>query len=464
MTTATAAATATQLDTTGLLEPQKQHSKKLLDSLYTNGVSVDLSETGTGKTYTACWIAKQYNSPVVIVCPKPVIPSWKKVLNLFNIRANVIINFEKLVRGNTQYLTFNNKRDDGPNDYTINFPKNSLVIVDECHKCKSWKSKNSDFLIALKNHDYRILLISATAATNPLEMKAFGYATHLHNLKNYYEFLDGGGAYRNRFGGLNIDTENKKTVQFMAGVHNTLFNEYNVASRMTRKQFGNIFPHNRITAEAHDMGNNSAKIQKTYELMQKELDALDERSKTYSQHHFAIMMKYRRHAELLKVPTMVEYIEDCYDDHISPVIFVNFNDSVEAIARLLQKNNKYNNKVGYIVGGQTDRRRQQDIDDFQADKKRIMIANLAAGGVGVSLHDLNGKFARGSLISPSWSAINMLQSLGRIHRAEAKTPTIQKILFAANTIEERVCQRVQSKLNNIEALNDGDLSFDIKIA
>ena len=93
-----------------------------------------------------------------------------------------------------------------------------------------------------------------------------------------------------------------------------------------------------------------------------------------------------------------------------------------------------------------------------------MIANLAAGNAGVSLHDLNGKFPRASVISPSYSAINLLQALGRIHRAEGKTKCVQKIMFAAGTIEEDACKRVQCKLNNLECLNDGDLTYEVRIA
>ncbi len=32
-------------------------------------------------------------------------------------------------------------------------------------------------------------------------------------------------------------------------------------------------------------------------------------------------------------------------------------------------------------------------------------------------------------------------------------------MFAAGTIEEDACKRVQSKLNNLECLNDGDLTY-----
>ncbi len=194
-----------------LLAPQREHAVNLLNSLYVNGVASDQSETGTGKTYVAAWIAKYLNSPVVIVCPKVVIPSWTKVLSYFGIKAHCLINYEKLIRGNTEHLSFKDNRDDSASDYIINFPKNSLVILDEVHKCKSGSSKNSDFLIKLKMDGYKTLLLSATTATNPLEMKAFGFATTLHNLVNYRHFITDSGAYVGRFGGYQIDLGSQRT-------------------------------------------------------------------------------------------------------------------------------------------------------------------------------------------------------------------------------------------------------------
>jgi hypothetical protein len=447
-----------------LLPPQREHAVNLLNSLYINGVACDQSETGTGKTYVAAWLAKNLNSPVVIVCPKVVIPSWTKVLSYFGIKAHCLINYEKLIRGNTEHLSFKDGKDTGPSDYTINFPKNSLVILDEVHKCKSATSKNSDFLIKLKMDGYKSLLLSATAATNPLEMKAFGFATTLHNLVSYRHFITSSGAYAGRYGGFQIDLQSQKTIEAMSNIHNTLFNLYKVSSRMTRKMFDKIFPDNHVMAECFDMGTNTDKINRVYEQMEAEMAALEESSINYSQHHFAIMTKARRMAELLKVPTMVEMIEDWYDEGISPVVFVNFTDTVEAIEKQLAKNRKFDGKIARIVGGQSDKVRQKDIEDFQSDNKRIMIANLAAGNAGVSLHDLIGNHPRGSIISPSYSAINLLQALGRIHRAEGKTTCIQKVMFADGTIEVEACKRVQSKLNNLECLNDGDLTYSVRIA
>jgi SNF2 family DNA or RNA helicase len=451
------------MNTNQLLLPQREHAVRGLNSLYLNGVFADMSETGCGKTYVASWIAKTLNVPIVVVCPKVVRRTWDTVLANFGIKANVLINFEKLMRGNTTHLTFKNNRDDGPQDYQLHFPKDCLIIVDEVHKCKGWNSKNSDFLIACKQQNFKLLLLSATAATNPLEMKSFGFATLLHNLSDFRGFLMNAGAYTSRFGGYQIDLGCDKTQRAMQSMHNDLFKTMECAGRMTRKSFGNIFPDNRVSAECVDFGTNTTKIQRVYELMESELAQLEQQSAGYKEHQFAIMTKARRLAELLKVPIMVDMMEDLFDEGISPVVFVNYTETVEAIRNKLLKNAKLAAHMCFIVGGQSEKVRNADIDAFQSNTRRIMIANLAAGNAGVSLHDLIGGAARHSIVSPSFSAIHLVQALGRIHRAEGKTACIQKVLFAADTIEEQACRRVQAKINNIDQLNDGDLTSGINL-
>jgi len=456
-----------------LLEPQIPHSKRLIDSLYINGVAVDLSETGCGKTYVATSIAKTMNVPIVVICPKAVIPAWHKVLKEANVlhlaqqsnNCYRIINYEKLVRGNTIYMTYQrtnfvNKKNWQSNGIDLHFPSDCLVILDEVHKCKGYSSLNSNLLIALKNANYKLLMMSASAATNPLEMRAFGYATCLHNGENYREWSGAHADTSIGVMGTVYNIQSPRSQEGMRRIHAKLFDEHNMASRLTRLEMRAMFPDNRVLAECFDMGSNTGKIQAVYEQMEAEIARLDERSKDYSGHVFAQLVKARRLAEVLKVPTMVDMVEDMYREGMSSVVFVNYVETIEALTKRLTK---ITDKVGYIVGGQTTKRRQSYIDGFQCDDLRIMLVNQSAGNAGIGLHDLHGKHARGAILNPSFSAINLLQSLGRIHRANGKTPCIQKIVFAANTIEERCCAKVQAKLDNLDCLNDGDLIGDVKI-
>lgn len=111
-----------------------------------------------------------------------------------------------------------------------------------------------------------------------------------------------------------------------------------------------------------------------------------------------------------------------------------------------------------VWGSQDANTRDKNIADFQADKERVIICNIRAGGVGISLHDLNGKYSRVSLISPSYSAQDLVQALGRIHRAGAKSGAIQKIIFCAGTVEEKMAKKVKRKIKNIETLNDNEIN------
>jgi SNF2 family DNA or RNA helicase len=111
-----------------------------------------------------------------------------------------------------------------------------------------------------------------------------------------------------------------------------------------------------------------------------------------------------------------------------------------------------------VHGQQTPKEREQNISDFQADKERVIILNIRSGGVGVSLHDLNGNHPRVSLISPSWSAQDVVQAVGRVWRAGSKSSSLQKIVYCANTIEEEICERMKIKIDNINTINEASVS------
>ena len=454
------------LNFNGLLEPQKIHSTKLLNSLHMNGFAFDASPTGTGKTYCASWIAKNYGSSVVVICPKSVQKNWFDTLKSFGIDNPIVMTFERLVRGNTNYYTYDMSVYLNRTNWwkslgiTVNFPNNSLVILDEVHKCKGQKSLSGECLVAIKNAGHKLLMLSASAATNVTEMKAFGYVTLLHSGYGFYDFCKDNGVAFNRFGLGTWDANLQKCKEGMVRIHNTLFNTLGCANRMNRKDFGNIFPDNQVIADGFDLGSNTAKLQSVYNEMEYELMNLDESSMEYSEHHFAIIMKARRQSELLKVPAMVSWIEDMYDEGVSPVVFINFRETLEAIEKRLDSA-KYSGKIAKIVGGQTQKQRDNEIEQFQSDTKRICLVMVAAGSASVSLHDLNGNYPRSTLINPSYSAINTLQALGRCHRANGKTPVIQRFFFANGVeIEEKMRKRVNLRLTNLDSLNDGDLSLD----
>jgi SNF2 family DNA or RNA helicase len=157
------------------------------------------------------------------------------------------------------------------------------------------------------------------------------------------------------------------------------------------------------------------------------------------------LLRARQLAEALKAPDLAEMAEELRLEGNSVVLFVNFSDTVDALCARLS--------CPKIDGRQNAAERQRAIDSFQADETELLVVNTAAGGTGISLHDINGDRPRVSLISPTFSAKHYLQCLGRIHRNGAKSDAVQQIVVAADSIEEHVVRSINKKIETMEMLH-----------
>lgn len=183
---------------------------------------------------------------------------------------------------------------------------------------------------------------------------------------------------------------------------------------------------------------------------------------------FAIKQKARQRVELLKADTLLELGCDFLDQNRSVAIFVNFIETLDYLKKKFSIKMKATKStaaaISVVRGGQSIRERQKNIDLFQNNTNRLILLTMQSGRESISLHDQHGGHPRVSLISPSWSAQDLVQALGRIHRAEGKTPCLQYLVYCAKTIEDRVCEVIQRKIETINLINDGDLIGAFQIA
>ena len=99
------------------------------------------------------------------------------------------------------------------------------------------------------------------------------------------------------------------------------------------------------------------------------------------------------------------------------------------------------------LGNQNARNRQLEIDRFQTGKTKCVMFTFKAGGVGLSLHHHdNTCLPRESIIAPCYSAIEMVQGLGRAPRLTSLSETIQSMIFYKGTIEDHIADKVSEKL------------------
>ena len=416
-----------------LYDWQQPSADSLLASLREHHVAADWSDTGTGKTAKAVWVAKQLGKPVAIICPKAVIPAWKRWCQEAEIEPTFILNYEKLRTGSTPYGDFVS----GAWVWSKPIVFDQLFIWDEVHKCKGPNSLNGKMLIA--SRPFYTLMLSATFASNPLDMKATGFVLGLHKYADFWPWCVKNGVKKAPWGAMAYFGGKKK----LAVIHQQMGPK---ASRVRIAELGDQFPDNEVYAEAYDCGD----VQGLYEDLQNRLAELERSKAADRPHPMTEILRARQESELLRVPVLTDLTESLLDEGRSVVIFCNFRNTLDSLLSFFSN-------ACVIWGNQSTDERQSMIDSFQADEARVMLCQIQSGGVGVSLHDERGERPRSSLICPTYSAIDLKQALGRIHRAGAKSKSVQRIIFAADSIEEAVMKKVRAKLHNIETLNDGDV-------
>jgi superfamily II DNA or RNA helicase len=439
----------------GLRPWQVDSVAKLCSVIKKWGCGIDGSDVGVGKTYVACGVARELDMDILIVCPKAVMESWRRVIvNHFKMHGRLvgIINYEMLRMGRSDSMiaSYVKNRKTHVEEFKWKIPKSTLIVWDESQKLKGATTKNSEVCLKALKDGYKMLFCSATNATNPLELRTVGMAIKLfENNKQYYQWLYAHGVSKGRFG---LQFNGNKEV--LKKLHKDIF--VNRGSRLTRDTIPN-FPESQIIAECYDMEEEAQrKINSIYDEMENELAKLQKKikkEKNDSAHELTAILRARQKVELVKVPLFVEMIEEALENNMSVVVFVNFTETIEALSKRL-------NTTCIVNGVVSDTERQKNIDDFQSDKQRVILVNIAAGGAGLSLHDLHGNHPRTALISPSYSAVLMRQATGRVWRDSAKSKSLQKIVFVAKTVEERVCKTVNEKLKNMDLLNDGDLKYE----
>lgn len=432
-----------------LYDWQIPHVGKLVRSLSKYGVAKDGSDTGTGKTVMALYAIKQCNLIPFVICPKAVIPSWETWMKeIFgHVKVDMVHNYERLKTGKTKFV----KRKGKSYDWQLNREK-IVIVFDEDHRCKGDKSQNAKLMYSAKKQGYKLLLLGATSFSSPIEMKALGYALGLHDWSGWWKWCLQNNCVHGDWGGLVY----RASPEHLEYLHQQV---YGKGSRIRVKDLPDgAFPDSVVEANTYQLNSksDSEEIDLLYTEMNEELASLRARTQEDADPELplTIMLRARQQVELLKAPLFVSMIKDHVKDGKSVAVFLNYKETLFAIAERIEEIPK-----GYIHGDQKDSERISEIDDFQRDKSQVILCTLSAGGVGINLHDTNGTRPRVSLISPSFSAIDLKQALGRIHRAGGKSPALQYIVFAEDTIEADVCEKVKRKLTNIDMINDNDVTL-----
>lgn len=508
---------------------------------------IDGSDTGTGKTYTTPAVAKILNLKLLIICPKQVIPNWYRVAeDEFGVSILGVVNYETIkngkyyeslndfqdeIRVDCPYIQIYRKHKKDRNNtlqYTVNgrpkmaiekitwqIPQNTLIVYDESHKGKnglnSGNTVNSKLMISIRpylsyENSIFCLMLSATITDKIENFDMGGYVLGLYqpHVKRVYEQF--------------LMRLKEKGPDLIKTLHTIIYPNY--GSRMSidkiklDPQTNTIFKDNLIKAKAYVIdAESSAKIEHYNKKIQFYMKLIREKGMPEG---MGYIIRCWQKIEILKAPIVIQQIKKHYFKNRSVVVFTSFKDTKKLILDGLTHNSNLDSSrldpdesnpdssglklipistIEFIDGDQSGEERDDIVRRFQNDEINILICQIKAGGVALSLHDLTSR-QRVSLILPTWSAIDFKQALGRIYRANSKSNAIQRIIYVrppnsqlpgkANnmsdesstiipeniyetaiyeenqtTIEEKLCINVNVKLKNIDMLNNGTLGDDI---
>jgi hypothetical protein len=331
-----------------------------------------------------------------------------------------------------------------------------FAIFDEVHRSNAIDSLNADMLIAARRDGVKVLGLSATVASSPLQMRAIGYCLGLHNLtgdNGFYEWAARYGCRRDpAIGpGWHWLVGEQKQLETMDRIKATITPARGVRVRTTDIPG---FPEREITAELYDIDEpNTANA--LYQEMQVALVALEERKERDVAPDSALTQILRAHqkVELLKVPLAAELAKDALEKGHFVGLFCNYRATVEELAKRFPA-------FGVIDGTVTGPARDKIIEAAQQNKIPGVILNSRAGGICVSIQDLLGGCPRGGFVFPCFDIVVMRQLMGRFHRDGGKSNCYYRVMFAADTVEEDMYKAWRAKGNNLDALNGDDLKPD----
>lgn len=416
------------MNTAGLLPYQVAPLSRLLSIVAEHGSGLDASDTGTGKSFVACGVVRELNLATVAVVPKSITTAWHRVAAHMQTSLDVV-GWEKVRTGGTP---FGRWKQTGKNAEFRWHPGVQLVIFDEIHRAKGQNTKNARMVRGALDQGIKVLGLSATMAESPLDMRALGYLCGFHVWTDFWNWCRRNGCRPGYWGGLELGGTPERKVEIMWGLNKRIFPAHGVRIRS-----GDIpeFPATQILAGLYDVPPEDARAVDEWWLEARQ--ALEEKN-------FDCHMHARMAIELIKLQVMEELAKDDIAQGRHVLLYVNFRESAKRLVEIF--------KCPLIDGSTSAAARTCYLDEFQADKLPVMVLNTQAGGEGIGAHGKN----RVSIISPPESARMLRQIFGRIQRHGGEH-SVQRVVCLAHTSEELMAKRLTSKMDRLDALNDGDL-------
>ena len=446
---------------------QTSASEELTAKLRTEQGVLLQGGTGTGKTYIVAQTLQDILPelmkdetlgkgpiPILWVAPAATIVQTQRVLKAYGLTAKVMVmSYAALTSPKTGGTMFYTSKIDvvWGQEHTIyewsTFMLPRLVVFDECQALKNDGSSRTSIARHLPPKNVKRLFVSATPYQRVCEARTVMTGVGMRSRYNVLPLSEGTApsVLRSLATYGNTASYSPRAMEKIKDV----MEPYTVALKNIRFKYKA-----RTECVLIDFRND------------KERDAYNNAYEEYLEYLYRLrgqtghgivaarlvaMMKFRQKAEEIRSPLVAARARNAVVEGSQAIIASNFKGMLRGVWLALTKTYGIDeSKIGYVTGGQTQEQRQRSVDAFQRGEKDYMLLTVAAGGVGISLHHETDKARpRHIILPPTWSAIDLIQCVGRSHRITSMSNTLQEILWYRNTIEEQVAAVVKNKVRCI---------------
>jgi len=154
----------------------------------------------------------------------------------------------------------------------------------------------------------------------------------------------------------------------------------------------------------------------------------------------------QRITQSAKLQMLLELVEELLDEGRRILIFSQFTSMLEIIEEQMIKA-----KVPYSKLTGATRKRQEQIDKFNANKTEVFLISLKAGGVGLNLTQADTVIH----YDPWWNPAAEDQATDRAHRIGQDKPVFVYKLIVENSVEQKIVQMQEDKKALAQAIYDG---------
>ncbi|XP_020575775.1 SWI/SNF-related matrix-associated actin-dependent regulator of chromatin subfamily A-like protein 1 isoform X2 [Phalaenopsis equestris] len=321
-----------------------------------------------------------------------------------------------------------------------------IVIADESHFLKNGQAKRtSASLPILQKAQYAILLSGTPALSRPIELFKQLEALHPEVYRSVHEYgnryCKGGvfGLYQGASNHDELHSLMKGTVMIRR-----LKNDVLLELPVKRRQ--QVF----LDLNEKDLKETRALFRELEVIKSKIQTCTEENLKALKFTQKNLISKIYNHSAEAKIPAVLDYLSTVIEADCKFLVFAHHLPMIEAMHQFFLKK-----KVGCIrIDGSTPATsRQALVTQFQENSEiKAAVLSILAGGVGINLT------AASTVIFAelSWTPGDLIQAEDRVHRIGQVTSVNIYYLLANETVDDIIWDVVQSKLENLGQVLDGE--------